>query len=139
MWRALSKKIQGIVHAKRIENSLATGTPDVAWTAGGHSGFFELKHLPAWPARAETIVKPKHFTDEQRQWLHDWHMAGGRADLLLRVGSGRKAWWLLFDGAWAAAHLGRTANRAAVMDAAVCLLEPWNLTSLKEYLCRPLT
>lgn len=139
MWRVLAKKLQGTVHARRIENSLATGTPDVAWTADGHSGFIELKHLPAWPAREQTIVKPKHFTDDQRQWLHDWRKAGGRADVLLRVGAGHKAVWLLIDGLVAASHLGRTLWRNDLILAAVCNLGNSNLVTLKEHLCRPLT
>ena len=91
------------LHAVPIENSIASGTPDVNCTLG----WLELKYLPRWPATVGA-VRVDHFTGEQRLWLRRRKAQNGACWVLLRVGND----WLLFDGAWASAHLGHEDERA---------------------------
>lgn len=67
------------------------GTPDVFWAGGA----LELKALPGWPAREETVVKIEHLTREQIRWGWDWEQGGGRWGLLVTVDRGRGLY--LFD------------------------------------------
>lgn len=89
--------------AIRVENPAHPGTPDVSWCMNGIEGWLELKHLPHWPKRADTIVRIDHFTPQQRVWLRRRHLAGGRVHLLLKA----EAEWLLFTGIVAANHVGK--------------------------------
>ena len=81
------------------ENGASPGCPDVNYL----HGWIELKVLPGWPMRDATPVRVSTFTPQQRLWLRRRRAVGGRAHLLLVVGSE----WLLFDGAVAARELGQ--------------------------------
>lgn len=91
----------------RIENLVEPGTPDVNY----RDGWIELKYIPAWPKRAETMVKIDHYTPQQRAWAIRRGHVGGKVSLLLVVGDE----WLLFSGKDAAYWLGETWTRAACM------------------------
>ena len=82
-----------------VENGAYPGTPDVNFIGG----WVELKKLEAWPKRAETVVGIPHYTSQQRVWLLRRWTKGGLSLLLLQVGKE----WLLFDGEFAALHVGR--------------------------------
>jgi hypothetical protein len=77
-----------MAHLERVENRVNVGTPDVnyALLAGRGEGWIELKHLDAWPARAETIVRLDHVTTQQRNWWRERARAGGNVFVMLRVG-----------------------------------------------------
>lgn len=94
------------LHAVAVENSIGggDGTPDVNCTAG----WIEVKQLDDWPVRDTTIVQPRHFTPEQRHWLKKRCQAGGRAWVLLCVGSE----WVLMWGEAAARQLGVSWTRS---------------------------
>lgn len=100
-----------VLHAVAIENSVDRGTPDVNCSAG----WIELKQLPLWPVRAETMVRVPKFTQEQRLWLQNRCEKGGAAWLLLRV----EDEWLLFWGAWAARHVGNCTREQLIEGAHV--------------------
>lgn len=102
MWDAIRPVMKNL-HPVRIENIVASGTPDVNYT----HGWIELKYLGSWPVRAETIVTIDHFTPQQRVWLTKRSLAGGRAFLLLKVG---KNDWLLFSGIVAAQCIGKVSK-----------------------------
>jgi hypothetical protein len=86
--------------ARSVENRVGPGTPDVNYIGG----WVELKWMKRWPKNADTSpVLLDHFTPQQRAWLRLRWKRGGRAYLLLQVGKE----WLLFEGPWAAANLGR--------------------------------
>lgn len=87
------------LHPLRVENRACMGTPDVNYTGG----WIELKELPSWPT-GEWKVRIPHFTVEQKLWLRSRCRAGGKAYLLLKVGSE----WLLFDGQIAGEVIGET-------------------------------
>lgn len=95
--------------AMAVENSVQPGTPDVEFIGG----WIELKSLAEWPKRADTPVVVGHFNQFQRMWLTRRCKRGGRAWLVLRVGTE----WLVLDGAVAAATVG-TATRRELIEAA---------------------
>jgi hypothetical protein len=82
------------LHMKPIENSVGIGTPDVCYI----DGWLELKILAEWPKRADTVVKFKRYTKEQKLWLRTHWELGGRSFLVLKVGQE----WLVWAGADAA-------------------------------------
>lgn len=84
--------------AVRIEGA-AKGTPDV----NHKHGWIELKWLSQWPKRADTLVKFPKYKQEQKVWHRRRSMAGGLVHVLVNVEKD----WLLFEGGWAALHLGQ--------------------------------
>lgn len=85
LWQALKKRFDGAgIHAVRIEDMLAAGTPDVNYCGPGGAGWIELKHVDEWPKRTSTGVRIG-LTAEQGLWLHKRARAGGRADVLVRI------------------------------------------------------
>lgn len=77
-----------------VENPVLPGTPDVNYV----EGWIELKQLPKWPARKDTIVRIPTYTPQQRVWAIRRRRVGGHSWFMLQV---RKE-WLLMDGAVAA-------------------------------------
>lgn len=94
----------------RIENSAGLGTPDVNHI----HGWLELKWIPDWPRRPETVVRLDHYTPEQRAWHMRRTHAGGRVHVLLGVGGASLLLW----GDVAAQHLGRV-PRGELLDLTV--------------------
>lgn len=91
------------LHPVAIESGYVNpGTPDVNFIGG----WIELKCVMSWPARPSTPLRVPHFTNEQRIWLRKRCRAGGGAWVLLRVGKGHKADWIILRGDVAADHLG---------------------------------
>ncbi len=117
-WTKLRKGLQNPpdTHLVRIENAIYSGTPDVSYCIsapfGSTEGFIELKYLKEWPKRAATIVRLPHFTRQQRTWLHDRHMAGGKCYLCLGV----KKSLFLIDGLQAAMYLGKNWRKVDIYD-----------------------
>lgn len=84
----LKKKMKGIAHYVRVENSCSIGTPDVniAW-AVGNSCWVELKYLGKFPVRERTNVKLECFTEDQIKWLLSrWAVKKGGSWLFVQVG-----------------------------------------------------
>lgn len=104
MWAQLRPHLMAAkLDPVRVENPIHPGTPDVNLCDGR---WIELKSLPQWPSRASTLVKIRHFTPQQRVWLHRrWKYAPGSTYLMLEVHADRQ--WLLFDGPVAAEIVGR--------------------------------
>lgn len=98
------------------ENSACPGFPDVEFIGGT----MELKVLPDWPKRSSTIVKVPKFRPLQRNWLRARWRAGGLALLLLRVSREH----LLFEGEWAADHLGVDVTREELYNHALAAWPP---------------
>lgn len=96
--------------AHSVENPCRPGTPDINFV----EGWMELKWAKKWPTREGTPFRCEHFTPQQRVWLLARRRAGGRAFVLLQVGSD----CLLFDGADAALYLGKT-TRGELWDLAL--------------------
>lgn len=111
------------LRAFAVENLCDEGTPDIALT----TGWIEVKRADAWPVRESTPLRLRHFTPAQRVFLREWCRAGGRAWAYLAVGTEA----FLFNGTWAADHLGIDATREHIVVAAAVLfphgLEPARL------------
>lgn len=86
-----------------VENPAYPGTPDVNFI----EGWLELKWLPKWPAREDTVVSLEHFTQQQRVWLFRRHRLGGNVWLLLKV----ERQWMLFTGTQAATVVGKVCRK----------------------------
>jgi hypothetical protein len=108
-----------------VENSACPGFPDVEFIGGT----MELKVLKDWPARPSTVVKLPKFRPLQRNWLRKRWRAGGLALFLLRVDREH----LLFDGEWAADHLGVDATRDKLYNHATAAWAPRALTRESLY------
>ena len=107
LWTTTRTGIKGLMPSgdcvlERIENDVGRGTPDVNYCIAGKAGWIELKFLPKWPKRAATLVRVDHFTKEQKIFLHNYSMAGGRCFVWIQVDNE----YFLFDGLKAAMHLG---------------------------------
>lgn len=79
---------------RRVENVVGPGHPDVNYAGGD----IELKALPSFPVREDTLVRVPEFTGEQAGWLLQRQRSGGRAWLMVRV----DRTWFLFNAV--AAH-----------------------------------
>lgn len=109
-WKKLRPLLKGL-DPVRVENLVCPGTPDVECLAG----WVELKYLPAWPKRPDSIVQLKHFTTVQRAWIIRRVLSGGRCFVVLRVDNE----WLLFEGMQAAKFLG-VVSRQILYDVSLC-------------------
>lgn len=91
-------------HAEAVDNeSCSPGTPDVTYCGLDLSsevleGWIELKQIPGWPSCAATVVAVRHLTLKQCTWLRKRWAFGGTTSILLRVGNGHAAHWLLIPG-----------------------------------------
>ena len=88
------------LNAVAVENPAMPGTPDVNYI----EGWIELKRLPRWPVRQNTIVRIPTYTQQQRVWHFRRRRAGGQCWFLLQVLDE----WLLIDGAVAALTINRS-------------------------------
>jgi len=91
------------IHAVAVESNVNRGTPDINYS----HGWIELKRIKTYPVHADTVVRIKHFTGAQRDWLSQRVRAGGRAYVLLHIASD----WFLFDGLDASTVLGSICQR----------------------------
>lgn len=117
--KALMAQLKKRGHATRIENITALGMPDVCYCINGVEGFIENKWLLAWPKNPERLVTLRHFTVQQRLWISERARAGGRVHVLLYVQTPVLEVFL-FNGVWAAEHLGRTTRAHMYANASVC-------------------
>lgn len=106
LWQTLRERVGNRWHATRHEDLLSQGIPDVSFGTQGVQGWIELKSIPAWPVRSETIVRVDHFTAQQKAFLV---LRGAHSDhcwCLLSVG---REHIVLFH--WSVAMLVGTLNR----------------------------
>lgn len=92
LWAWLSKArplLRLNLHMNRVENSIMEGMPDVEGCLLGRQFWIELK-CEARPSNPRKKVRPK-FRPAQLPWLKRRMAAGGRAFILLQVGSGASA------------------------------------------------
>lgn len=79
-------------HFERVENAVASGTPDVDYCIDGRAGKLELKYTPRHPARASTPVlgRGNGLRRTQIVWIWRRLRAGGR--VLVVIGTPRTTW-----------------------------------------------
>lgn len=104
MWAGLRENLMTVPRTilERIENAIGIGTGDVSGVLWGLDFWAELKALPAAPVHDDTIVRIKHYTQDQRNWIRARGRAGGRVFLILKIGSRAQAEWFVFH--WPAAY-----------------------------------
>lgn len=119
LWGYLRALMRDRWHAQRHEDGSSSGVPDVSYALRGVDGWLELKYLPSWPKRPETMVRIRGFTAAQLRWLEQrGEEGGGRCFVLLKVGMGCSAEYLLFR--WSEAGMLRDgATRGAMVERCV--------------------
>ena len=115
LWKTLKKHLSSRGHLIRVESSVGLGVPDVNYCFSGKDGWIELKEIKQFPKRPDTPVRLPHFTSAQRNWLRRRAQCGGRVFVLVRVLRG--GIWMLFDGVWAAEHLGYEPKEVLLLEA----------------------
>jgi hypothetical protein len=113
-----AKKYKGRLHLLRIENLVGSGVPDVEGCLNGNHFWIELK-CAAEPKRADTKLKPR-FQPRQIPWLKARDRAGGRAYVLLQVGSGHSATRYLLTPTWAEQLKNSGMTKEALAAASLC-------------------
>ncbi len=71
----------------------------------GTTFWVELKALDAWPARESTLPLKNAFEPGQVPFLKEWRGFGGWSYVLVKIGAGHAAQWMLLT------PLGGTVNR----------------------------
>jgi hypothetical protein len=149
-WKYLKLGMGTRWHAQRHEDKHSSGIPDVSYgilvtgrLERGVNGWIELKTIPFWPVRPETIVRVDHYTQEQRIWLKQRGETGGRCFLFLKV-KGQGLWssqsktveYLLFNYE-DAQRIGKDLTQTLMK---IHALQIWkrkvNWDELREILCR---
>lgn len=95
MWKNLRDAMGRNWKADRVEPAFGSGIADVPFAARGIQGWIELKILPKWPSRANTVIQLPHpkRIKQQKLWLWERGEYGGHTWLLLKV----QKEWLLFS------------------------------------------
>jgi hypothetical protein len=115
--------------ATRHEDKLNPGIADVSFVCYGQHGWLEIKKLKAWPKRKSTIVRCKHFTPEQRNFLRRKGRHGGKAWLFAQI----ERDYLLFSWRNAGA-LGTTNASDLVANAAAIWRSKMDWADLSRHL-----
>lgn len=86
-WTTLKNKLRSDWEPERVENCVATGTPDLYYTLkkSGKMGWIELKYIPEIPKRETTIVNIEHYTPQQRNWIMRHGSIGATVFLFLQI------------------------------------------------------
>jgi hypothetical protein len=89
-WESFSKDVDPReIKYHRIENLVGNGMPDVIAVNRKEVTFFiENKALHGWPKRERTVPLLNAFERGQLPFMREWISKGGKAFVLLRVGSG---------------------------------------------------
>jgi hypothetical protein len=99
-------------HFERVENTVASGTPDVDYCISGRAGKVELKYAPRLPVRSTTPVlgRGKGLRKTQVRWIAKRNIAGG--SVFVTIGCPRRTWVLNVAG-WTVAQLQRIERMTA--------------------------
>ena len=98
LWDKLSKGMGAMWEAQRHEDRYSTGIPDVSYSMKYH-GWIELKFLKSPPVNADTAMRIKHYTSDQKNWITRHGKRAGLCWILIQVGEV----FMLFD--WTKARL----------------------------------
>lgn len=158
MWDYLQPKLKAEnLHCERITDRAQEGVPDVVYVNGlGTTGWLELKYLAAYPkdlAVTPLLTYGSHgLQTAQAFWLGRWARRGGRAGILLRVGStdwwywrseGAPEWTSNIQTCWAASMATRRwcsgpetkLPRFESMSGVLALFQPFTAAGLVQSLC----
>ena len=111
--------LKGLAICQRHEDMYSTGIPDISYDIEGMkgSGWIEMKAIPDWPKKENTIVRLEHFTKQQRAWIIKHGSKNARTFIFLRVAND----YLIFD--WTAATLIGNTVKELLYEACV---RSWN-------------
>lgn len=112
LWQYVRDGMGNRWDAQRIEDSLSVGIPDISYCITVN-GWIELKHVPKAPIKSETVMKIKHWTAEQENWLITRGKRGGSCFVLIQI----ENCYLLID--WSECHLIGKVNFTQLCDAAI--------------------
>ena len=85
VWSYLRNGMAGRWHATRIESSAGNGVPDVNFALPtGTSGWIELKYIPEWPKRSDTLIKLP-LRPEQFHWIRTRGKMAGNVWVFTRI------------------------------------------------------
>ncbi len=137
LWDRVRSELGRYGYVGRVENGVEPGWPDVAFSLRvparrAVSGWLELKHADKWPTRPATPIVLPHLTLEQVLWLEGWTRAGGRAFLLLQVGT----WYGLLTPGSARALYARQLTARDTRGEAVVSGHVFPTRALVEWLTR---
>lgn len=125
----LNKRLRDALNPKfdlrRCENAVDPGTPDINYLFG----WIESKLLPAWPKRANTVVRIEHYVPAQRGWHLRRCSVGGRVWVALDVAGE----FMLFHADHAAQHLGITWTRADCKEQAMLWTPSWSSAAVRKF------
>ncbi len=82
--RDWKKVARTVLQCTRVENSTASGMPDVEGCYTQVQFWIELK-VADRPANSTTNIDVKHLRPKQAEWLHNRWLAGGNAWILIRI------------------------------------------------------
>jgi hypothetical protein len=109
----------------RVENAVGPGTPDIYFIAG----WIESKRLPAWPKKADSVVKVPKYVPEQRAWHVRHRHQGGVVYLAIEVESTT----FVFDASVAAQYLGMM-TRSQMHAKARFVCSPWDGKAFRKFI-----
>lgn len=94
--KTLYRRLKDLWIPTDIESPCSPGVPDIYYTNKifERMGWVELKHSHFWPMRETTILKLKHYTKQQKNWIRTHHNHGCRVFLMIQV----ERDYLIFDG-----------------------------------------
>lgn len=84
LWKYIKDGMGWRWKAQRHEDKYSVGIPDVSYAIKYH-GWIELKYLKSEPVLNSSIMRIKHFTPQQRNWLKTFGEKAGRCFILLQI------------------------------------------------------
>lgn len=85
VYQYLRNGLSGKVLLTRIESSAGNGVPDLIIHTKGKHIFVEIKYIPSWPKREDTLIKMP-LRAEQKVWLKTRGELSGDCWVFARVG-----------------------------------------------------
>lgn len=135
LWHGLRDWLASYVgmDLQRHEDYLSAGIPDVSFGVDGVDGWLELKWLPRWPVRPDTLPRFK-LTPIQQRWLtRRGERGGGSVFVLAGIGTER----ILVH--WSRCSLLRFGTRDEICSAASLRWEGWPVDDTRHNLILRLT
>lgn len=112
-------------HLTRIENAVASGTPDVNCCLAGIEFWAELKGMRQWKNVSDDhlFTLDHELRESQRRWLKARWAAGGSCWVILGVRD--PVQWLIWDGATAAEVIGNSTKQSLIRSARINTIGPF--------------
>lgn len=106
-----------------VDNPRKPGTPDINFI----DGWMELKYLPKFPKRADTVIKFPKFRPQQKVWLYKRAHKGGKCFVFVQV----EKLFFLFHGGFASQFLGKM-TKTQMLNHALKVWDKFPFMELEE-------